>query len=78
MAVFFGMGCISPRTQFKMKTIQWKIRHKPTALTLSGEYTMSGDGDEMLENYIKVTTADFQQFMGYGDNADYEIEITKN
>ena len=78
MAGFFGMGCISPRTQFKMKTIQWKIRHKPTALTLSGEYTMSGDGDEMLENYIKVTTADFQQFMGYGDNDDYEIEITKN
>ena len=78
MAVFFGMGCISPRTQFKMKTIQWKILHKPTALTLSGEYTMSGDGDEMLENYIKVTTADFQQFMGYGDNDDYEIEITKN
>ena len=78
MAVFFGMGCISPRTQFKMKTIQWKIRHKPTALTLSGEYTMSGDGDEMLENYIKGTTADFQQFMGYGDNDDYEIEITKN
>ena len=78
MAVFFGMGCISPRTQFKMKTIQWKIRHKPTALTLSGEYTMSGDCDEMLENYIKVTTADFQQFMGYGDNDDYEIEITKN
>ena len=78
MAVFFGMGCISPRTQFKMKTIQWKIRHAPTKLTLSGEYTMSGDGDEMLENYIKVTTADFQQFMGYGDNDDYEIEITKN
>jgi hypothetical protein len=78
VAVFFGMGCISPRTQFKMKTIQWKIRHKPTALTLSGEYTMSGDGDEMLENYIKVTTADFQQFMGYGDDDDYEIEITKN
>ena len=65
-------------TQFKMKTIQWKITHKPTKLTLSGEYTMSGDGDKMLKNYIKVTTADFQQFMGYGDNDDYEIEITKN
>ena len=61
-----------------MKTIQWKIKHAPTKLTLSGEYTMSGDGDEMLKNYIKVTTADFQQFMGYGDNDDYEIEITEN
>jgi len=78
VALFFGMGYISPRKQFKMKTIQWLIRHKPTALTLSGEYTMSGDGDQMLKNYIKVTTADFQQFMGYGDNDDYEIEITEN
>ena len=78
MAVFFGMGGNTPRTQFKMKTIQWKIKHAPTKLTLSGEYTMSGDGDEMLKNYMKVTTADFQQFMGYGDNDDYEIEITEN
>ena len=39
---------------------------------------MSGDGDDLLKNYIKVMTADFQQFMGYGENDDYEIEITEN
>ena len=61
-----------------MKTIQWKIRHKATKLTLSGEYTMTDSGDEMWKNYIKVTTADFQQFMGYGENDDYEIKITEN
>jgi len=71
-------GEIHPQHNLKMETIQWLIRHKPTKLTLSGEYTMSGDGDEMLKNYIKVTTADFQQFMGYGENDDYEIKITEN
>ena len=44
-------------------------------MTLSGDYTMATDNDERFKKFINVMTADFRQFMGYGEIEEYEFKF---
>lgn len=60
-----------------MQQLKWTITHKPTSMTLSGRYTAVRDESVLLKQFMRTMLDDFQQFMGYGNDADYETELTK-
>tara|TARA_R100000742_G_C4261390_1_gene79180 strand:+ start:491 stop:679 length:189 start_codon:yes stop_codon:yes gene_type:complete len=62
-----------------MSEFGWQIKHKRTGLKLSGTYTQSkNNADEIWKHYITNMLMDFKNFIGYGEDDDYEITITKN
>ena len=58
-----------------MKTHRWNIKHIGSGMTLSGDYSMATDNDERFKKFINVMTADFRQFMGYGEIEEYEFKF---
>lgn len=57
----------------------WEIIHKRTGLKLAGSYTKSKNNtDEIWKHYITNMLMDFKNFIGYGEDDDYEITITEN
>ena len=46
---------------------------------MSGTYTQSENNtDEIWKHYITNMLMDFKNFIGYGEDDDYEITITEN
>lgn len=62
-----------------MNEFGWELTHKRTGLKLSGTYTQSKNNtDEIWKHYITNMLMDFKNFIGYGEDDDYEITITEN